>query len=117
MDDYEYPDGWDGQSQADREAAELTDPLLKVIHEQRSRIAALEAVVREVERTVMVDGERSANERIWAIEDMLDAAPSTVLDQMIREAKAKAWDRGRDDERAANVALQFPTNPYREESQ
>jgi hypothetical protein len=56
----------------------------------RSRIAALEAVVREVERTVMVDGERSAYERIWAIEELLDSAPSTVLDQMIREAKAEA---------------------------
>jgi hypothetical protein len=52
------------------------------LESQRSRIEALEAVISEVERTVMVDGERSAYERIWAIEDLLEAASSTVLDQM-----------------------------------
>lgn len=31
----EFPIGYDGQSQADRDAAELTDPLIRQIHELR----------------------------------------------------------------------------------
>jgi hypothetical protein len=86
----------------------------------RSRIAALEAVVQQ-----MRDAWESSTD--WptfggAFSDALRAAgTSTVLDQMIREAKAEAWDEGASDgqwnseheamiERGNRDAIQ---NPYR----
>jgi hypothetical protein len=88
---------------------------------QRSRIAALEATVGQI-RAVR------SRRKTWhglslqeeaELDAILDAAPSTVLDQMIREAKAEAWDEGWS---AGNAyALETPTrgetgdwaNPYR----
>ena len=72
----------------------------KRIEEQRSRIAALEAVITQLrdEANAIVDttrvngtdferGQENVAERVF---DVLSVHPSTVLEQMIREAKAEA---------------------------
>lgn len=35
------------------------------------------------------------------------------FDRWLTEERSKAWERGRDDERAAELAKTFPVNPYR----
>jgi len=70
----------------------------KRIEEQRSRIAALEAVITEVRALAQkfsdnqeygdyAEGKEAAGDAVLSV---LSLAPSTVLDQMIREAKAEA---------------------------
>jgi cell division septum initiation protein DivIVA len=89
--------------------------------EQRSRIAVLEAVIEKAHGVLTDPPLRPATERVIKAVQELRTAPSTVLDQMIREAKAEAWDEGASDgqwnseheamiERGNRDAIQ---NPYR----
>jgi hypothetical protein len=66
-------------------ARDAVEALVAENAEQRSRTAALEAVIAEANDLLDVVGDRTAR-----IRKVLDMAPSTVLDQMIREAKAEA---------------------------
>lgn len=75
--------------------------LADAVESQRSRIAALEAVIaRALEALVVVqtvDGWVDPIDRARAIakaRETLSAAPFAVLDGMIREAKAEAWMEG-----------------------
>jgi Asp-tRNA(Asn)/Glu-tRNA(Gln) amidotransferase A subunit family amidase len=138
MDDYkalvDEARAWSGKTVVVGIAHELA----RAVEAQTRAIAALEAVIEKVRargeflvrvsdpskyapaspaRVMSVDGQRFGEEMI----EMASAPPSTVLDQMIREAKAEAWDEGASDgqwnveheamiERGNRDAIQ---NPYR----
>lgn len=85
--------------------------------EKQSRIAALEAAIREA-LNAMTRG--SSKQILDVVHSILHADPSTVLDQMIREAKAEAWDEGFDagekdawDVDVTNEKHVCTPNPYR----
>lgn len=85
----------------------------------RSRIAALEAVierVREAARENATDGELFYS--TYHVDRALALAPSVVLDGMIREAKAEAWDEGAHfgyPGRPFSTESWDPHNPYRKD--
>jgi hypothetical protein len=66
------------------------------LRRDRRKFAALEAVIAELKRLDEWSSSPdwpgwNAVESVWAI---TRKAPSTVLDQMVREAKAEAWEKG-----------------------